>query len=123
MNPNMQKSTILMIGSDDRLAYLLKRYTEQSNCLTLETPLALTTAEITRLRPAAVVFSSIEQLDAAQTLVESLVTQETSILVCASLSDEVRARELGADTCLIHPLTYEAFWSALSSLYSPQPAH
>jgi len=72
--------------------------------------------EINRLQPAAIIFSSVEQLQVAQPLAGSLSTHEIPILVCASPADEALARELGADACLLHPLTYDNFRAVVSSV-------
>lgn len=108
------QSTILVIGNDQMLTYLLNRYAEQSDCQMILREIAPDPAEIGQLRPAAIIFASIERLQAGQSLVDALSTHEIPTLVCASLADEAHARELGADACLLHPLTYENFWAALS---------
>ena len=39
---------------------------------------------------------------------------EIPVVVCASIAEEARARELGADHCLLHPFTYDGFLAALT---------
>jgi len=112
--------TLLVIGNDAMLVYLLKRYAEKSGCQMLQRALAPTVAELRQLKPEAIIFSALELLQAAQSLVEDLSIHELLVLVCASVADEVRARELGADACLFHPLTYDNFCAALSAKTSGQ---
>jgi CheY-like chemotaxis protein len=110
------KSVLLVIGNDKRMAYLLKRYAEQSGCRMIfqeSVP-----ANIDHLQPAVIIFSSPEILKSARSLVETLSKKEIPILVCASIADEVDARELGADACLLHPLKYENFISVLGVFLS-----
>jgi DNA-binding response OmpR family regulator len=35
--------------------------------------------------------------------------------VCSSVNDQARVHELGADFCLVHPLTYDRFLAALTA--------
>lgn len=110
------QTTFFMVGDDDRLVYLLHRYTEQSGCTMISMQSIPSIGEINRLQPAAIIFSSVEQLQVAQPLAGSLSTHEIPILVCASPADEALARELGADACLLHPLTYDNFRAVVSSV-------
>jgi hypothetical protein len=77
-------------------------------------------AEVRQLKLAAIVFSSLEYLQAAESLIEDLSMHEVMVLACVAMADEARARELGSDICLVHPLTYENFWAALSPLGPPK---
>lgn len=106
------KSVLLVIGNDNRMAYLLRRYAEQSGCQMIFQEAA--TANIGHLQPSVIIFSSPETLKSARSLVETLSKKEIPILVCASIADEVDSRELGADACLLHPLKYENFISVLA---------
>ena len=108
-------SVLMIIGDDPMLAYLLKRYAEQSGCQILQSVSTPRIEEIDQARPAAIIFSSLVLLAASQALVEALSVQDISVLVCAAVSEEIQARELGADACLLHPLTYENFCAALST--------
>jgi hypothetical protein len=101
------------------LSYLLNRYAEQSGCQMLQRATAPGVVEMRQLKPAAIIFSSLEHLHAAQALVEDLAVHEILVLVCVSVADEVRARELGADACLFHPLTYDNFCATLSAVNLP----
>ncbi len=109
------RSEILMIGADKALAYLIGRYAEQSGCSMVMTPTVPSAAEVCGLQPAAILFPSIENLGAAQLLITDLANCDIPVLVCLSIADEARARELGADYCLLHPLTYDSFLAALAA--------
>lgn len=114
-------TTILVISNDERLAYLLNRYAEQSGCRVILRPFTPWVAEIRQMKPSAIIFSSLEILQTAQTLIEDLSVAEVPVLACVALADEVRAREFGADACLVHPLTYENFQGGLSSVCPVKP--
>ncbi len=106
-------SKLLLIGNDPALAYLVSRYAERSGhdiALMQSIPSAL---EVCGMRPAAILFPSLEKLEAAQSLISELVNCDIPVMVCSSATDEARARELGADQCLWHPLTYDGFLAAL----------
>jgi CheY-like chemotaxis protein len=108
-------SKILMIGNDTALTYLVGRYAERGG-YTMDTLSTVPTAEeICQQQPLALLFPSIERLDAAQSLIAQLSQCDIPILVCSSTADEARARELGADYCLLHPLTYDGFLAALAA--------
>ncbi|HVN16886.1 MAG TPA: hypothetical protein VMT73_14180 [Anaerolineales bacterium] len=111
-----ESSKIILIGNDTTLAYLIGRYAERSDhdVIILQNIPAI--EEVRGLRPLAILFSSLDGLEAAQTLVAGLAAHDILILVCSSLSDEVRARELGADHYLPHPLTYDSFLTALTTV-------
>ena len=110
---NLGHSRIMLIGNDTALTYLIGRYAEQSGYEL--TPLSKdpSAEEACELHPAAILFASIERLEAAQSLIEDLANCEIPVLVCSSVADETRAREMGADHCLTQPLTYEGFLAAL----------
>lgn len=109
-----KKPALLLIGTDSMLGYLLKRFAEQSGYRVLEAPTSLPAEKINTLSLAGVVFLSTELLEKSQTMVEEFSGHDTPILVCSSIADEARARELGADYCLLHPLTYDGFLTALA---------
>jgi DNA-binding response OmpR family regulator len=111
-------SKILIIGNDRALTYLVGRYAEQSgyDIATLQT--VPSAEEVRNEQPVALLFPSIERLDAAQSLITDLANCDIPILVCSSIADEVQARELGADVCLLHPLTHGAFLAALAATKS-----
>lgn len=117
MNLHPAQPTILVIGTDAMLTYLLKRYAEESGCLMIRRSFGPSWVEMRQIKPAAIIFSSLELLQAAQSLVEDLSAHEALVMVCASVADEMRARELGADACLLHPLTYDNFHAELSAIW------
>lgn len=104
---------ILLIGYDPALAYLVSRFGQRSGHVIVETPGIPSAHDVCRMRPQAILFPSIERLEAAQSLIAELANCDISVLVCSSATDEPRARELGADHCLWHPLTYDGFLAAL----------
>jgi len=108
-------STILLVDHDTTLSYLLARFAERSGYLLTVSSDGLSIKEIESIDPVAIIFTSVELLAARQTLVLELSSLDTPIIVCLSVTEEVRARELGADYCLLHPLTYDDFQTALSN--------
>jgi CheY-like chemotaxis protein len=106
---------ILIVGNDTALTYLVGRYAERSGYDMVAAPSVPSAEEIRKQRPAAIFFPSIESLEAAQSLVVALTNDDIPILVCSSAADEMRAYELGADYCLLHPLTYDGFMAALAA--------
>jgi CheY-like chemotaxis protein len=107
---------ILIIGNDSPLTYLIKRYAEQSGLRINTIDVIPTKQEVYPSIPAVILFPSIESLEAAQGKITDLVNNDVPIMVCSSIADEARARELGADYCLHHPLTYEDFMAALFAI-------
>jgi CheY-like chemotaxis protein len=117
-----KQPTLLLIGNDTQLGYLLQRYAEQSQYPVVIHPANLSTKGIEAQILMAVVFLSIELLETSQELVGQLTTGDIPVVVCASAADEVRARELGADNCLLHPVTYNDFQTVLAAINgSKQP--
>jgi CheY-like chemotaxis protein len=114
MKPTSQ-FRILVIGADAALAYLIGRYAEQSGCGMTMMQTVPSVAEVCSLQPAAILFLSFENLGAAQLLIADLGDFDAPVLVCSSTADEAQARELGADYCLLHPLTYDSFLAALAA--------
>jgi CheY-like chemotaxis protein len=104
-----------MIGYDAWLAYLLGRYAEQGGYQITACPDLPTAAEVSLAKPQVVLFPTLDCLEKAQSLVAYLANVDIPILVCSSLADESRARELGADHCLLHPLTYDGFIAAMGA--------
>jgi hypothetical protein len=109
--------TLLLIGTDTRLAYLIERYLESSGL-----PLTVTAlpppGEVCGQPPAAALFLSVENLEASPALIADLQNCDVPLLVFSSVADKARARDLGADYCLEHPLTYQQFLSALDTALS-----
>lgn len=119
MNPQASQ-TLLLMGNDTDLGYLLGRFAEQSAYhLTVATE-KISIQDVTAANPTAIIFSSLDTLDKWQPLVTELTSLEVPIIVCSSLIDQVRARELGADSCLLHPITFDGFQTALASVTVPK---
>jgi hypothetical protein len=115
--PSSRLPVILLIGSDTTLAYLIERYAERSGCEIHVHPIVPAYSGGPEVKPAALLFSSIENLEAAQAQIAHLSNAEIPLLVCSSLNDQPRAHELGADYCLVHPLTYDGFLAALAAAH------
>ena len=105
---------ITIIGSDPSLAYLIGRFAEQSGFRTTSLQNVPKPDEIRSRKPRLVLFLSMNVLETAQSLVTALANGEIPVAVCASMRDEARARELGADYCLFHPLTIERFTASIT---------
>jgi hypothetical protein len=111
--------TILLVAPDDALAYLMERYARHSR-YRLQVQRAQLSADAIRvLRPAVVWYPSMEQLDHARPRERGLVEDDVPVIVCGEEADGARARDLGADHCARHPLTYPEFLAALSSVGLP----
>jgi CheY-like chemotaxis protein len=108
-----KRPTILLVGNDDALTYLLGRFVEQSQCTLKAVPAIPSTQAIEDVAPKAIIFLSMKHLEAAQPLMTELTGIQAPIIVCAALADESRARELDADHCLFHPITFDHFQSTL----------
>jgi hypothetical protein len=96
--------------------YLLGRYAEKGGYRIVYELTAPASETIRSLQPSAIVFTTLEELEKAQSQRIDLVNWEMPILVCSSGTDVAQARDLGADHCLLHPLSYEAFQAALSAI-------
>ena len=107
--------TILLIGNDAALSYLLRRFAQRSGYQWKVYKEKAASREIADLHPIAVIFQSMELLARNQAFVAELANLDVPILVCSSVLEEARARELGADYCLLHPLTYDNFQTALAN--------
>ncbi len=110
---------ILVIGQDRSLIYLLGRYAEKGGYRIVHLATAPAAEHLRAMQPQAVVFTTIEDLEKAQTQSADIASWEMPVLVCSSGTDVAQARELGADQCLLHPFSYETFQAALS----PVPEH
>ncbi|HTP07540.1 MAG TPA: hypothetical protein VMP08_04775 [Anaerolineae bacterium] len=118
---SVRSPVILLIGNDASLAYLIERYAERSGCEVRVQPIVPAPLVGPESKLAALLFSSIENLEAAQSQIARLSNTEIPLLVCSSVNDQSRARELGADQCLVHPLTYEGFLAALTAAHVVLP--
>ena len=119
MEPSLQP-VILLIGLDPSLVYLLGRFAERSGYRLITVGAGLSTAEVEALRPAAILFNSIQSLEAAQPLINALANGSIPLLVCTAAADQAQALELGVDACLLHPLTYDDFLTTLAALPNHQ---
>ncbi|HSD83330.1 MAG TPA: hypothetical protein VLG46_05705 [Anaerolineae bacterium] len=115
--PPSRSPVILLIGNDAALTYLIERYAERSGYQVRVRPIEPSPSDGLEMQPAAVLFSSIENLESAQAQIVHLSSSEIPVLVCTSINDQPRARELGADHCLVHPLTYDSFLAALAAAH------
>jgi len=107
---------IMTLGSDPEIGYLIRRYARQSGYGVM-TFLVVPKAEVVcELKPAAIFFTTIESLEAEQLLITGLATCDIPVLVCSSVADQARARELGADNCLLYPVMYENFHMMLAAI-------
>jgi hypothetical protein len=59
-------------------------------------------------------------LDKAHTVGVELTSLETPIIVCTSVTEVAKAKELGADYCMLHPLIYDDFQNALAYAAAPK---
>ena len=114
------RQTILLVGNDAALNYLLGRFIEQNECALAVVPVITSAQEVTEINPKAIIFLSTEHLEVAQTLMMELTSIKMPIIVCSAVADEARARELGADHCLLHPITYDSFQNALEVAGAPK---
>ncbi len=108
---------IVIIGDSPSFIYLLQRYADRIGYSIAVTapPSSLESAEvIRRLEPIAVILASVEILEASQSLVAELANRDIPVIVCSSEADQIRIRELGADYCLLHPVTFGDFQNALT---------
>jgi CheY-like chemotaxis protein len=110
-----ERPTILVIGNDAALGYLLGRFAERSGYELAVNLDNSSIEQVAAVNPAVIVFPSTEILETFQTLVGELASLDFPIMVCSSVADEAKARELGADYCLLHPLVYDDFQTALAS--------
>ena len=112
------KSAILLIGKDDALNYLFGRFAEQSGYQLAGNTEDISVSEIETVKPAVIIFLSPDVLSKRQPLVTELSSHDSPIVVCLSAAEEVGARELGADYCLFHPISYDDFQTALRTITS-----
>jgi DNA-binding response OmpR family regulator len=109
------KPMILLIGSDPALTYLLSRYAQQCGYTMVIQESVPSPEVVEQEQPSVIIFISLDQLQKDQVFMDAMSAHEIPVLVCASVSDEAQARELGADDCLLHPLTYDHFCAVLKS--------
>ncbi len=110
---------VIYVGNDPSLGYLLSRYAQRSGCRIENVrgnALDLTSGAP---RPRCVWFSSLEMLEASPELRAAAAGLDIPLVVCASVIDDRRALELGADFIFLHPVTYDYFVSTLGQAHLP----
>ncbi len=119
--PSPTDNRIVLVEGDPSLDYLLERYTERSGLSIEVVPDPPPPAAIAD-RPAAVWFPSLDSLARWRSHAMPLLEVEPAVIVCTTVHDELRARELGADYCAVLPLTYEDFRAAIGAVGLPAGA-
>lgn len=109
---------LVLFGGNSSFQYLIQRYADRVGYLLTAAPTAASAESLCQLKPEAVLFPSITDLEAAQSLTVGLVNCDIPIIVCSSTADQARARTLGADYCLLHPLVYDNFSSVLGAIHA-----
>lgn len=108
-----KRSGIVVMGEDSSLQYLLERYAARAGYSVSFEKSPLLAEAVQRSEPEAVIFPSVEILEGVQALVAELTNCDIPIIVCSSILDQTKTRELGADYCLLHPLEFDSFSSIL----------
>ncbi len=109
------RSPIFLIGNDPPISYLIDRFAQLGGYSLVSSPSTPVKDVVCDLKPTAVLFTAVDILETAQPLISSLANCDIPVLVCSSVADEACAFELGADFCLLHPLTFDGFISALAA--------
>jgi hypothetical protein len=112
--PMIEKPSILLIGNDPPLEYLLERYAYRGGFRLQILHAISPDVDICQLRPQSIWFSSLDVLEASQPQRNTFLACNVPIMVCSSIADNARAMDLGADYLLLHPLTYDCFQSTLA---------
>lgn len=107
---------ILLVGDDEALTYLIERYGERSGFRVQVERIPPTDTDPSWPEPAVVWLSSIDVLATFRPREAGLISDDAPVVVCSSVADDRRARELGADFAVLHPLTYPDFLAALSAV-------
>ena len=107
---------IYYVGNDASLEYLLSRYAQRSGCRIESIRSQALDLDPGAPRPLSVWFSSLEVLAASQALRAAAASLDIPLVVCAAVSDDARALELGADFIFLHPVTYDFFLSTLGQI-------
>ena len=111
---------IVVVGGDSSLQYLLERYAGRVGYSVSFEKSPFLVEAIQRSEPEAVIFPSVEILEGEQALVAELTNCDIPIIVCSSVLDQTKTRELGADYCLLHPLEFDSFSSILKAAVTSQ---
>jgi hypothetical protein len=107
------KPSILLIGNDSSLEYLLERYADRIGYHLQSVRSIAPNVDIFQMQPESIWFSSLDVLEAFQSQKDTILSCNVPIVVCSSIADDARAMDLGADYLLVHPLTYDCFLSTL----------
>ncbi len=110
---------VIYVGNDASLEYLLGRYAQRSGCRMESARGNTLDLAASGPRPLSVWFSSLEALEAVPALRAAAAGLDIPLVVCASVIDETRALELGADFVFLHPVTYDVFLSTLGQSHLP----
>jgi hypothetical protein len=110
---------VLYVGNDPSLEYLLGRYAQRSGCRIESIRGNSLDLEAGAPRPLSVWFSSLEVLESSQALRAAAAGLDIPLVVCAAVSDDARALDLGADFIFLHPVTYDFFLSTLGQANLP----
>jgi len=108
------RPSILLIGNDPPLEYLLERYANSGGYRLQSLHAVDSDTDICQMQPQSIWFSSLDVLEEFQPRRSAFLACNVPIVVCSSIADNARAMELGADYLLLHPLTYDCFISTLS---------
>jgi hypothetical protein len=110
---------VIYVGNDPSLEYLLGRYAQRSGCRMESVHGGVLDLAADAPPPLAAWFSSLEVLEASPDLRAAAAALDIPLVVCASVMDEARALELGADFIFLHPVTYDVFLSTLGQTNLP----
>jgi len=110
------KQTIVIISGNSSFNYLIQRYADRIGFPTTVMVPSESAETICGFGPVAVIFPSVENLEGSQLLVAELTNCDIPLIVCSSIVDQNRTRELGADYCLLHPLDYDHFSAILEAI-------
>ena len=110
---------VIYVGNDPSLEYLLGRYAQRSGCRIESVRGNAFDLNAGVPRPVSVWFSSLEVLEAWPALRAAAADLDIPLVVCASVVDDARALELGADFIFLHPVTYDFFVSTLGQAHLP----
>src|SRR4030095_5393683 len=114
-----EQPSILYVGSDPTLEYLLNRYAQRSGCQIRCVGSGAPDIDLAGLRPLSVWFSSLDVMAASPGLRGAAASLDIPLVVCAALDGDARAHELCADYIFLHPVNYDSFVGALGTVPVP----
>jgi hypothetical protein len=114
----LTQSRLIIIGGNSSFHYLIQRYAEKIGCAILPLESSITIDRVCKLHPMGVIFASLENLESSRTFAAGLANRDVPIIVCSSVADQARARQCGADYCLLHPFAYDNFSLILDAIAS-----